>query len=282
MISEKMKQAMSKSSAIRAMFEEGIRLSSIYGRENVYDFSLGNPSACPPESVKASLISILDETDPKLLHGYTTNAGYLDVREFIAGKFEDEFGIKASPGGIVLTCGAAAALNIILKTLLNPDDEVVVFAPYFGEYISYTNNYSGVPVVVSADTKTFSPDMADLESKLSERTKAVIINSPNNPSGVIYSEETLKKISEILTLAEEKFGHPIYVISDEPYRKLVYTGKKVPFIGKYYKNTFFTYSFSKALSLPGERIGYIVLPDDADFFGEIMPSLCTATGYPAL
>ncbi|MEA4815597.1 MAG: pyridoxal phosphate-dependent aminotransferase [Lachnospiraceae bacterium] len=276
MISNKMKQSIEKSSAIRAMFEEGIRLSKIYGKENVYDFSLGNPSVFPPKSVKNALISLLENEDPNFLHGYTPNAGYSDVREFIAKKFAEEFGINASSDGVVLTNGAAAALNIILKTLLNPDDEVIIFAPFFGEYLSYVNNYDGVPVIIPVDEKSFSPDMSELEKKLSPKTKAVIVNNPNNPSGAVYPEETLKKISEILAAAEKKYGHPIYIISDEPYRKLVYTGKKVAFIGNYYKNTFFAYSFSKTLSLPGERIGYLVLPDAADDFCDITSSLCTA------
>ncbi len=276
MISEKMKAFTQNSSVIRAMFEEGKKMSALYGAENVYDFSLGNPSVEPPQSVKDAIIKILNEETPNYVHGYTNNSGYEDVREFVANSTNKEFGTNFTFENVVMTCGAAGGLNIILKSILNPDDEVIVFAPFFGEYNAYVKNYDGKLVVVEADTETFQLNIESFKDKITEKTKAVIINTPNNPTGVVYSEETLKKLSALLCEAEEKIGHPIYLISDEPYRRLIYDGLTVPFVSKYYKNTFVAYSFSKSLSLPGERIGYIIVNSQLDGFEEMMNALNVA------
>ena len=276
MISEKMKAFTANSSVIRAMFEEGKKMSALYGAENVYDFSLGNPSVEPPQSVKDAIIKILNEESPNFVHGYTNNSGYEDVRKFVADSTNAEFGTNFGTENIVMACGAAGALNIIFKSILNPDDEVIVFAPFFGEYNAYVKNYDGKLVIVEADTETFQLNIEAFKSKINKNTKAVIINTPNNPSGVVYSEETIKKLAAVMSEAEKEIGHPIYLISDEPYRRLIYDGLTVPFVSKYYKNTFVAYSFSKSLSLPGERIGYIIVNSEIDGFEEMMNALNVA------
>lgn len=262
MIAEKMKNMVANSSAIRAMFEEGNRLAGIYGKENVFDFSLGNPNVAAPEAVKTAITELLTENDPIVLHGYTTsNSGYADVRETVAQSLNKRFGTAFEGKNIVMTVGAAGGLNVILKTLINAGDEVVVFAPYFGEYRSYTNNYDGVLIEISPNTETFQPKLEEFEQKITAKTKAVIVNTPNNPTGVVYSEETIVKLAAILEAKQKEFGTDIYLISDEPYRELVYDGIDVPYLTKYYANTIVGYSYSKSLSLPGERIGYLVIPD---------------------
>ena len=263
MIAEKMKHMVANSSAIRAMFEEGNRLAGIYGAENVFDFSLGNPNVPAPEAVKKAIFELLEGSDPVVLHGYTnSNSGYADVREVVAESLNDRFGTSFEGKNIVMTVGAAGGLNVILKSLINPGDEVIVFAPYFGEYRSYTSNYDGVLVEISPDTDTFQPKLNEFEQKITPKTKAVIVNTPNNPTGVVYSEETIQKMAAIMEAKQKEYGTEIYLISDEPYRELVYDGVEVPYLTKYYANTVVGYSYSKSLSLPGERIGYLVIPDE--------------------
>lgn len=263
MISKKIQQAMAGGSAIRAMFTEGNEMAAKYGAENVYDFSLGNPATPAPEQFNQAVKDILDETDSLVVHGYMANAGYDDVRQAVAENLNTRFGTHFDSHNITMTVGAAGGLNIIFKTILNPGDEVLVFAPYFGEYRSYAANFDAVVVEVTPNLDTFMPDLADFEQKITKRTKAVIINTPNNPTGVVYDEETLHQIAEILTKKEQELETDIYLISDEPYRELVYDGVKENFLTKYYHNTLVGYSFSKSLSLPGERIGYVVVPDEA-------------------
>ncbi|OUQ49050.1 pyridoxal phosphate-dependent aminotransferase [Lachnoclostridium sp. An118] len=264
MIADKMKGMVANSSAIRAMFEEGTRMAELYGAENVYDFSLGNPNVPAPASVKRAIIELLDEEDPVVLHGYTnSNSGYADVRQTVADSLNRRFGTSFEGKNIIMTVGAAGGLNVILKTLLNPGDEVITFAPYFGEYRSYVNNYDGVLVEVSPDTATFQPRLTEFEAKITPRTRAVIVNTPNNPTGVVYSEDTIKRLAAIMDAKQREYGTDIYLISDEPYRELVYDGVEVPYLTKYYDNTIVGYSYSKSLSLPGERIGYLVIPDEA-------------------
>ena len=278
MIAEKMKNMVANSSAIRAMFEEGNRLAGIYGAENVYDFSLGNPNVAAPEAVKKAIIELLDEDDPVVLHGYTnSNAGYADVRETVAESLNERFGTSFEGKNIVMTVGAAGGLNVILKTLLNPGDEVIAFAPYFGEYRSYTNNYDGVIVEISPNTTDFQPKLDEFEIKITPKTKAVIVNTPNNPTGVVYSEETIKKMAAIMEAKQKEYGTDIYLIADEPYRELVYDGTEVPYLTKYYDNTIVGYSYSKSLSLPGERIGYLVIPDEVEDSETILTSAGVAT-----
>lgn len=278
MIAEKMKNMVANSSAIRAMFEEGNRLAQIYGAENVFDFSLGNPNVAAPEAVKEAIIELLDENDPVVLHGYTnSNSGYADVRETVAKSLNERFGTKFEGKNIVMSVGAAGGLNVILKTLINPGDEVIAFAPYFGEYRSYTNNYDGVLVEVSPNTVDFQPKLDEFEQKVTPKTKAVIVNTPNNPTGVVYSEETIKKLVSIMEAKQKEYGTEIYLISDEPYRELVYDGIKVPYLTKYYDNTIVGYSYSKSLSLPGERIGYLVIPDEVKDSEDVLAAANVAT-----
>lgn len=278
MIAEKMKNMVANSSAIRAMFEEGTRLAKIYGAENVFDFSLGNPNVAAPEAVKKAIIELLEENDPVVLHGYTnSNSGYADVRETVAKSLNERFGTKFEGKNIVMSVGAAGGLNVILKTLINPGDEVIAFAPYFGEYRSYTNNYDGVLVEISPNTADFQPKLDEFEQKITPRTKAVIVNTPNNPTGVVYSEETIKKLASIMESKQREYGTDIYLISDEPYRELIYDGAEVPYLTKYYDNTIVGYSYSKSLSLPGERIGYLVIPDEVKDSEDVQAAANVAT-----
>ena len=263
MISKKMENMVANSSAIRAMFEEGNRLAKIYGSENVFDFSLGNPNVPAPDAVKYAIKELLEEEDPVVLHGYTnSNAGYEDVRKAVADSLNERFGTHFGSKNITMTVGAAGGLNVILKSLINPGDEVIAFAPYFGEYRSYTDNYDGVLIEISPNTIDFQPKLDEFEKKITQKTKAVIVNTPNNPTGVVYSEETIQKMASILEKKQKEYGTDIYLISDEPYRELAYDDVEVPYLTKYYANTIVGYSYSKSLSLPGERIGYLVIPDE--------------------
>lgn len=278
MIAEKIKGMVANSSAIRAMFEEGNRLAEIYGAENVYDFSLGNPNVPAPQAVKQAMIELLDESDPVVLHGYTnSNSGYADVRQTVAESVNERFGTAFTGENIVMTVGAAGGLNVIFKTLLNPGDEVIAFAPYFGEYRSYTNNYDGVLVEISPNTENFQPKLEEFEEKITPKTKIVIVNTPNNPTGVVYSEETIRKMTEIMEAKQKEYGTDIYLVSDEPYRELAYDGVEVPYLTKYYNNTIIGYSYSKSLSLPGERIGYLVIPDEVADSDDVKSAANVAT-----
>lgn len=264
MISKKMIPLMQNNSAIRMMFEEGKKLAAIHGAENVFDFSLGNPSVPAPAEVNQAIADIIKEEDSLFIHGYMSNAGYEDVRETIADSLNRRFNTSFGVANILMTVGAASGLNVILKTILDPGDQVITFAPYFVEYGSYVRNYDGELVVVPPNTEDFQPDLTKLEEMINDRTKAVIINTPNNPTGVIYSDETLKNIASVLEKKEKELGISIVLISDEPYRELAYDGAVVPWVTKYYHNTVVCYSYSKSLSLPGERIGYLVIPDEME------------------
>lgn len=276
MISEKMKPYVKNNSAIRMMFEEGNRLRAKYGADKVFDFSLGNPSVPAPDSVREAIIELVNTTDPTVLHGYMSNAGFEDVRQTIAESLNRRFDTKFSAKNLIMTVGAASGLNVVLKTILNPGEEVIVFAPYFLEYGAYVRNYDGILVEISPDTTTFQPNLAEFEQRITPKTRAVIVNTPHNPTGVVYSEETIKKLSAILEAKQKEFGTVIYLISDEPYRELAYDGVEVPYLTKYYNNTVVGYSYSKSLSLPGERIGYLVIPDEADESEELISAATIA------
>ncbi len=275
MISKRIEKAMQGNSAIRAMFMEGKEMAAKFGAENVYDFSLGNPATPAPAALNDAIRALLDESDAKEggsleLHGYMSNSGYEDVRGAIAENLNKRFGTKFDFHNIVMTVGAAGGLNIIFKTILDPGDEVIVFAPFFGEYRQYAANFDASIVPVQPDLESFQPDLVDFEAKITAKTKALIVNTPNNPTGVVYKPETMKQIAAILEKKQEEFGHDIYLVSDEPYRELVYDGNQEDFLTKYYKNTLVGYSFSKSLSLPGERIGYVVVPDEASDSADLL------------
>ena len=250
-------------SVIRELFEYGRKRAAEVGPENVFDFSLGNPNVPAPEAVKKAIEDLVENEDPLVLHGYTnSNSGYADVREAVAKSLNERFGTAFEGKNIIMTVGAAGGLNVILKTIINAGDEVLTFAPYFGEYRAYVNNFDGVLVEVSPNTVDFQPKLDEFEQKITPKTKAVIVNTPNNPTGVVYSEETIKKMAAIMEAKQKEYGTEIFLISDEPYRELVYDGAEVPYLTKYYDNTIVGYSYSKSLSLPGERIGYLVIPDE--------------------
>ncbi len=275
MIAKSMVDYVKGSSVIRAMFEEGKRLADKYGVENVYDFSLGNPSVEPPAEVKDSIIDILQNEEGTYVHGYMSNAGYEDVRDIIAKSLNRKHGTSFGSDNILMTVGAAGGLNVILKTLLDPGDEVITFSPYFGEYKNYVANYGGVLVEVPP-TEDFMPEAESFAAAFTEKTKAVIINNPNNPTGIVYPEETIVQIAEVLYKKEKEYGKAIYLIADEPYRELVYDGAEVCYLTRYYKDTIVGYSYSKSLSLPGERIGYLVIPDEVNDFENVVSAATVA------
>jgi aspartate aminotransferase len=251
------------------MFEEGKRMAAIYGADHVYDFSLGNPNVPAPAKVKEAVYDILENEDSLMVHGYMSNSGYDDVRGTIAEHLNGLYGTSYSAENLLMIVGAAGGMNVFMKTILNPGDEVITFSPYFTEYRAYVTNYDGRLVEIPCDAETFQPDVEALAANVSERTKAVIINSPNNPTGVVYSRESLMAVARVLSEKEKEFGHPIFIFSDEPYREIVYGDYEVPWIPDLYKNTVVGYSYSKSLSLPGERIGWLCFPSEIDDFSDM-------------
>ena len=276
MITENMRGLIKNGATIRAMFEEGKELARKYGKENVYDFSLGNPNVETPEEIKKLICEIVSEEDSLNLHGYMSNSGYEDVRKTIANSINKKYELNIDEQSIVMTCGAAGGLNIIFKSILEEGDEVIVFAPFFGEYSNYIKNFKGKEVIASTEENTFLPDVEDLKRNITERTKAVIINSPNNPTGVIYSSKVIEDICFVLKQKQLEYNNDIYLIADEPYRELVYDDTDVPYIFNYYDNSFVCYSYSKSLSLPGERIGYVAINNKMNDFEEMTAALSIA------
>ena len=266
----------SKRSVIRELFEYGKKRKAEIGADKVFDFSLGNPSVKPPKIVDDTLKELLANTDAMALHGYTSAQGDLATRTAVAKSLDKLCDFSVSPNLIYMTCGAAASLTVSLKALVNDGDECVVFAPFFTEYTVFITNAGAKVVISTPNEENFQIDFDDLERKLTKNTKAVIINSPNNPSGVVYTEETIKKLSKILTDKSKEFGNTIYLISDEPYRELVYSGAKIPFVMNYYDNSIVCYSYSKSLSLPGERIGYIAVSPKMENSDKIYNAVCGA------
>ncbi len=254
-IAKKIENFMSQSSWIRKMFEDGIKLKKEYGAENVFDFSLGNPNVLPPSSFKKALIETVQETEE---HGYMPNAGYLETREAVASFLTKENNLKIPASNVVMTCGAGGALNVVFKSILNPDDEVITVAPFFVEYRFYVDNNNGVLKVASLK-KDFSLDIAEIEKNITEKTKAILINSPNNPTGKVYSKNDLDELASMLLKKQKELNQTIYLISDEPYNKIVYDDVIVPNIFEAYKNSIVVTSYSKTMSIPGERIGYIAV-----------------------
>ena len=274
-------------SVIRELFEYGKTRKAEIGEENVFDFSLGNPSVPAPEEVREELVKLITQTDPVSLHGYTSAQGDFSVRKAIADDLNARFKTNLTADGIYMTCGAAASLCITLNALLNAGNEVITFAPFFPEYAVFTANAGGVLKAVECD-KNFQPDIDKFTAALTEKTKAVIINSPNNPSGVVYGEKVIKALCSALENHEKKTSNRVYIISDEPYRELVFDGIYVPFIMNFYADSIVCYSFSKSLSLPGERIGYIAVNSAMGGEREVYAGVCgagRALGYvcaPAL
>jgi aspartate aminotransferase len=276
-ISRKVREQMKNSSWIRKMFEEGIELRSIHGPENVFDLSLGNPLLEPPAEFKAEISRLINEDTPNT-HRYMPNAGFPEVRASVAKVLAEESGTPITGVEILMTVGAAGAINTILRSILDKDDEVVLIAPFFAEYIFYVEHQTGVSKVANCD-ENWLPNIESLETTIGPKTRAVIINSPNNPTGVIYPESSIKAISAVIQRAEEKFGTEIYLISDEPYRKLIYTDTPYPFIFGHHPRSIVATSHSKDLGLAGERIGYIAVnpvdPGKADLLDALNFSIRT-------
>lgn len=276
MISKKMYELGSKRSVIREIFEYGNQRKKEVGAENVYDFSLGNPSVPAPKAVDQAIREILDTEDPMAIHSYTSAQGSEECREALAKSLNQRFNTHFTADNFYMTVGAAASISICFKALANEGDEFITFAPFFPEYQCFVEAAGGTLVVVPAKEDDFQIDFTQFEKLCNEKTKAIIVNSPNNPSGVVYSEKTIQKLVEFLEKKQKEYGHAIYLISDEPYREIVYDGYQVPFLTKYYNNTFICYSFSKALSLPGERIGYVIVPDEMENAKEVYAAVCGA------
>ena len=265
MVNQKFYQLGTAPSVIRELFAYGLEQAKTVGPENVFDYSLGNPSIPAPAKVNQSIHDILNDTDSIKVHGYSMACGFDSAREAIAANLNRRFGTDLKAGNLFLTCGAAPGLIAVIKALLAEEDsEIMAVAPFFPEYRPFTESNGGHLVVVPADTDAFQIDLDQVERRLTPRTQAIIINSPNNPSGVVYTRRTLEGLARLLERKSAEYGHPIYIIADEPYRELVYGGVKVPFIPCLYKNTIVCYSYSKSLSLPGERIGYVYVPGFAD------------------
>ena len=262
-ISKAILDVLEQSSWIRKMFEEGIQLKKEFGEKNIFDLSLGNPLLEPPEKFKKKLIE-LSNSDEKGLHRYMPNQGFQSTREKVANSLAKESNFPITAEELIITTGAAGGVNAILKSILNPNDEIIVFSPFFVEYLFYIKNHNGIPVIAKTDEKFF-PDLSDLSKKITKNTKGIIINSPNNPTGVLYPMEIIEKIGEILSSKEKELGTEIYLISDEPYRKIIFDNKKYPFIFSHHDRSIVVTSHSKDLGLAGERIGYIALsPKDKD------------------
>lgn len=276
MISNEMLQLGTKRSVIREIFEYGKIRAGEIGAENVYDFSLGNPNVPAPECVKEALLELLNSNDSNVLHSYTSAQGDAGVRKTIADSINERFGTNVTANHIYMTVGAAASLCICAKALTMPDDEFITFAPFFPEYRVFVESVGAKLKVVPVNTDNFQIDFKSFRALLSPNTKAIIMNSPNNPSGVVYSEETVKELCSILEEKSKEYNHPIYLISDEPYREIVYDNIEVPYLMNYYKNTLVCYSYSKSLSLPGERIGYIAVSDQLEDGGNMYAAICGA------
>lgn len=276
MVSEKMYGLGTKKSTIRTIFEYGRKRAAEVGEENIYDFSLGNPNVPAPACINQAIIDVVKEMDSCALHGYTVAPGDPVVRDTIAKSINRRFGTDFEAKNLFMTSGAAAAITICFKALAQDGDEFMTFAPYFPEYGCFVDSVGAKLKVVPANTADFQIQFDKFEEMLTPNTKAIIVNSPNNPSGVVYSEETIKRLVSILEKKQAEYGHPIFIISDEPYRELVYGGLEVPYLPKYYSNTLVCYSWSKSFSLPGERIGYIAVPNQVADFGKVYGAIAGA------
>ena len=275
MVNEKMLGLGQKRSVIREIFEYGNKRRQEIGAENVFDFSLGNPSIPAPKEVNRIMVKLLTESDPVKIHGYTSAQGDATVRKSVAESINKRFGADATADLIYMTCGAAASLTITLNAIINKGEQVIALAPFFPEYRVFAEKAGADFVVSKCREQDFQIDFCDLEEKITKKTKAIIINSPNNPTGVVLSEDTIKQLSDLLNKKQSEYGQSIYIICDEPYRELTY-GAEVPYIPNFYDNTIVCYSFSKSLSLPGERIGYIFVSPKTDETKKIYSAVCGA------
>ncbi|MBR2215754.1 MAG: pyridoxal phosphate-dependent aminotransferase [Selenomonadaceae bacterium] len=276
MVAQKMYELGTKKSTIRTIFEYGRQRAAEVGEENIYDFSLGNPNVPTPDFVKQAVIDIMSTMSPTAVHGYTIAPGNPEVREKLAASINERFGTNFAGRNLFMTSGAAAAITICFKALCEENNEFIAFAPFFPEYRCFVESVGGKLVVVPAKTDDFQIDFTAFEKLITGQTKAVIVNSPNNPSGAVYSEDTIRQLASLLRAKEKEYGHPIFIISDEPYREIAFEGYTVPYVTKYYENTLVCYSYSKSFSLPGERIGYIVVPDEVADFGKIFGAVAGA------
>lgn len=276
MVSEKMYELGAKSSVIREIFEYGKKRIAEVGKENVYDYSLGNPSVPAPAIVNETIRELTATMSPCELHGYTSAVGDNETRKAIADNLNERFGTHFEFRNLYMTVGAAASLSICFKALTEKDDEIIIFAPYFPEYKVFIESAGAKAVEVKCRAEDLQIDLEAFEKAITENTKAVVVNSPNNPSGVVISEETVIALCEIMERKQKEYNKSIFLISDEPYRELVYGEVKVPYLTKYYNNTLVCYSYSKSLSLPGDRIGYILVPDEVENFELIYKSVCGA------
>ena len=275
MVNKKMIGLGKQSSAIRELFEYGKIRKQEIGEDKVFDFSIGNPNVKTPDYVNEKLIELLKTSDSVLLHGYTSATGEITTRNAIAGYLNKTFGCNEQGKYIYLTLGAAASLSIAFNALLNDGDEVILFAPFWPEYKVLAEKANGKIVIVKADNN-FNPDIEDFKNKINENTKVVVINSPNNPTGVIYSESIIRQIADVLSQKQKEYKHDIYLLSDEPYRELIYGNEKYPFVTNYYDNSLVAYSFSKSLSLPGERVGYLLVSSKCNQVDDVFASVCGA------
>jgi aspartate aminotransferase len=274
MFNQKIVASLGKSSMIRAMFEAGAKLKAEYGEENVFDFSLGNPDIEPPIQVQESIKKYVNSQIPGL-HHYMNNAGYQDVRAKVAEHLQKKSGVPLTHDNILMVCGAAAGMNVALKALLNPGEEVIVLSPFFVEYLSYIDNAGGKPVIVKTRKDTFQIDVEALESSITPKTKGLIMNSPNNPTGVVYCRESLERLRRVIEEKEKEFGTSIFILSDEPYVSIVYDGIELPNMLSIFKNCIVINSFSKSHALPGERIGYVAVSSRIDDVNTLMAAMIT-------
>lgn len=273
MISKKMYELGSKKSTIRSIFEYGRARAKVVGEENIYDFSLGNPNVPTPKFITETMVDILQNEDPCSIHGYTVAQGDPESRELLAKSLNKRFGTNFTGKNLFMTAGAAASITICFKALAEENDEFITFAPYFPEYKCFVESTGAELKVVPAKVDDFQINFPEFEKMINKNTKGIIVNSPNNPSGAVYSEETIIKLTNLLREKEKEYGHPIFLIADEPYREVAYNNVLIPYLPKYYDNTLVCYSYSKSFSLPGERIGYIVIPDEIVDFNMISASI---------
>ena len=281
MIAKRLQKSLDEGICIRDIFEEGKKMAAVYGAENIFNFTIGNPSVAPPAIVNESIIRVLDEHNQFEIHGYPANVGFPNVRQHIAAYLNGKYDTHYNEGGIVMTVGAASAIVVLMHTLLDFEDEVVTFAPHFWEYKSYVETMYGKLVLAQCNMETLQPDPETFRAAITPRTKAVLINTPNNPTGAVYTDASLPAVCAVLAEKQAEYGHPIYLISDEPYRKLAYD-IEVPYLTDYYRNTIVVYSFSKSLSIPGERIGYIAIQPDIDDYTEMIAGITASMRYLGL